>query len=383
MFQIDKKHVRSTIGQLCPSLKDAKFMQKLILWYKNQTESKELNYDQAQYNLIKELDKFLGNFASLNFITRLFRNDHKLGYYIYGGVGRGKSMIMNAMFDHTNTTRKTRKHFHEFMQDIHSQLANLSNVDDPLAIIAKKLKSDYDIIYLDEMHVSDIATAMIMKRLLESIFANKIYIVTSSNYHPDGLWPNGLMRERFLPAIEVLKEFLNIQSLEADQDYRLFNDSVNKLFIMNDTDALNKLDKIFDKINNNKPSTANNKIEVCNRNISYIKQGKDVIWFDFNVICGDMRSQLDYLELIKKFEWFIISDICLLTVDKKDVARRFTWLIDILYDSNRKLAISTAVPFKDIYSRGDFANEFERTISRLEEMQTQEYLEKDLTDKAG
>jgi cell division protein ZapE len=233
------------------------------------------------------------------------------------------------------------------------------------------------------MHVSDIATAMIMKRLLESIFANKIYIVTSSNYHPDGLWPNGLMRERFLPAIEVLKEFLNVRSLEAEQDYRLFNDSVNKLFIMNDTDALNKLNKIFEKINNNKQSKAKGKIEVCNRNINYIRQGNDVIWFDFNVICGDMRSQLDYLELIKKFEWFIISDICLLTVDKKDVARRFTWLIDILYDSNRKLAISTAVPFKDIYSRGDFANEFERTISRLEEMQTQEYLEKDLTDKAG
>lgn len=358
-------------------------MQKLTSWYQQQTNSKELNYDQAQYNLIKELDKFLSNFASLNFITRLFRNDHKLGYYIYGGVGRGKSMIMNAMFDHTNTSRKTRKHFHEFMQDIHSQLANLSNVDDPLAIIAKKLKSDYDIIYLDEMHVSDIATAMIMKRLLESIFANKIYIVTSSNYHPDGLWPNGLMRERFLPAIEVLKECLNVRSLDAEQDYRLFNDSVNQLFIMNDAEAVNKLDKIFLRINNSQQSTTAGNIEICKRNIRYIKQGQDIIWFDFNIICGDMRSQLDYLELIKKFQWFIISDISLLTTDKKDVARRFTWLIDILYDSNRKLAISSSVPFKEIYSRGDFANEFERTISRLEEMQTQEYLEKNLTDKAS
>ena len=358
-------------------------MQTLSSWYKDHTQSKQLNFDQAQFNLIKNLDKFLNNFASLNFITRLFRNDHKLGHYIYGGVGRGKSMIMNAMFEHTRTHRKIRKHFHEFMQDIHSQMANLVNVNDPLALIAKKLKSDYDIIYLDEMHVSDIATAMIMKRLLESIFENKIYIVTSSNYHPDGLWPNGLMRERFLPAIEVLKEYLNIENLEAQQDYRLFNNSENQLFILQNEDSDRHLKKIFETINNGKSNSSRSTIEICNRQIPYIQQGQDIIWFDFMTICGDMRSQLDYLELTKKFEWFIISNIVLLNADKKDVARRFTWLIDILYDSNRKLALSSSVLIKDIYCRGDFANEFERTISRLEEMQTQEYLEKNLTDNAS
>lgn len=292
-------------------------------------------------------------------------------------------MIMNAMFEHTNTSRKTRKHFHEFMQDIHSQMANLVNIDDPLALIAKKLKAEYDIIYLDEMHVSDIATAMIMKRLLENIFENKVYIVTSSNYHPDGLWPDGLMRERFLPAIEVLKEYLNVASLEAQQDYRLLNDSVNKLFIVNNPDSDIHLEKIFKAINNGKPGSASNSIEICNRKIKYICQGRDIIWFDFMAICGDMRSQLDYLELSRKFEWFIISNITLLTADKKDIARRFTWLIDVLYDNNRKLAVSSSVLIKDIYCRGDFANEFERTISRLEEMQTQEYLEKNLTAKAS
>lgn len=356
-------------------------MQNLLTWYQQQTSSNQLRFDLAQQELVKELDQFLDNFASLNFITRLWRKDHKLGYYIYGDVGRGKSMIMNAMYQHTSSERKTRLHFHEFMHEIHEKLAKMVNIDDPLAIVAKELKEQFDIIYLDEMHVSDIATAMIMKRLLESLFANKIYIVTSSNYHPDNLWPNGLMRERFLPAIEVLKDRLNVASLNSTQDYRLINTSINKLFIEQDSKSDEQLEQIFRTINLNNQQQQYTNIEICSREIPVIKCGSDIVWFDFSVICGNMRSQLDYLELVKQFNWFIISDIYLLTIDKKDVARRFTWLIDILYDSNSKLALSSTVPIQNIYSQGDFANEFERTVSRLEEMQTQEYLQKNLTAK--
>lgn len=351
-------------------------MQNLNTWYQQQTAAGNLTFDQAQLELLNQLDVFLDNFASLNFITRLWRKDHKLGYYIYGDVGRGKSMIMNSMYQFTQSSRKIRLHFHEFMHEVHQKMAQMHNVDDPLASIAKDYKQRYDIIYLDEMHISDIATAMIMKRLLESLFANQIYIVTSSNYHPDNLWPNGLMRERFLPAIEVIKDRLNIVSLNSQQDYRLINDSINQLFIIQQSESTSQLGAIFDAINLDNHSTSHTAIEICQRELPYIKQGSDIIWFDFAVICGDMRSQLDYLELVQKFKWFIISDIPLLTIDKKNFARRFTWLIDILYDSNSKLALSTTVPLRDIYSQGDFANEFERTISRLEEMQTHEYLEK-------
>lgn len=353
-------------------------MSNLTSWYQQQTQTGKLSFDPAQLKLLTQLDTFLNKFSNLNFITRLWRKDHKLGYYIYGDVGRGKSMIMNIMYEFTSGTRKRRLHFHEFMHEIHQQLALQSNIDDPLNVIVKNLKQQYDIIYLDEMHVSDIATAMIMKRLLEVMFDNKIYVVTSSNYHPDQLWPNGLMRERFLPAIEVIKDRLEILSLNSQQDYRLINNSVNQLFIAQNQDSDNKLNEIFNLINldnqiNSEP------LKICNRDLPCIKSGLDIIWFNFSIICGDQRSQLDYLELIKTYKWIIISNITQLTESNKDIARRFTWLVDILYDNSTKLAFSSAIPFQDIYSRGDFANEFERTISRLEEMQTNEYLEKNLT----
>lgn len=351
-------------------------MQNLSTWYQQQTTTGDLTFDQAQLELLKQLDLFLDNFASINFITRLWRKDHKLGYYIYGDVGRGKSMIMNTMYQFTKSTRKTRLHFHEFMHEIHQKMTQMQNIDDPLSIIAKEYKQHYDIIYLDEMHISDIATAMIMKRLLEGLFANQIYIVASSNYHPDDLWPNGLMRERFFPAIEIIKDRLNIVSLNSQQDYRLINNSINQLFIIQQVNSNAQLETIFNTINQNNKSYENTQIEICQREISCVKYGTEIIWLDFAVICGNMRSQLDYLEMVQKFKWFIISNIPLLTIDKKDFARRFTWLIDILYDSNSKLALSTSVPIKEIYCQGDFANEFERTISRLEEMQTHEYLEK-------
>lgn len=351
----------------------------LISWYQEQTATSQLSFDEAQQKLIEELSQFLYNFSRQNFITRLFGRHDKLGYYIYGDVGRGKSMIMNAMYQHTTTKRKNRWHFHEFMREIHQQLALMTNIDEPLATIANDLKEEYDIIYLDEMHVSDIATAMILKKLLDSIFTKGVYIVTSSNYHPDKLWPNGLMRERFLPAIETIKARLEVVSLNSEQDYRLINSSFNNLFIQSSTLSYQHLEQIFTAINLNNNKEEDGEIEISSRMIPYIRRGSDVIWFDFAVICGDMRSQLDYLELVAQFKWFIVSDIPSLDGNKKDIARRFTWLIDILYDHNAKLAISSTVSIHNIYTEGDFANEFERTVSRLEEMQTEEYLQKNLT----
>ena len=267
------------------------------------------------------------------------------------------------------------------MHDIQQKMAALT-LADPLKQIAKMLKLDYDIIYLDEMYVSDIATAMILKRIFNSLFAHKIYIVTSSNFKPDDLWPNGLMRERFLPAIEVLKHQLNVLSLNSQQDYRLYNSSINKLFIIQKSDAQLQLERLFKRINGPNSAIMPNTVIACGRTIKCIRQGSSLIWFDFSTICGAMRSQLDYLELVKQFKCFIISDIFMLTAEKKDLARRFTWLIDILYDSNTQLALSSTVAIEDIYSNGDFANEFQRTISRLEEMQTEEYLQKHLTAEA-
>ena len=358
-------------------------MHNLVDWYHKQCSEQTLTFDSAQLDLLGELDNFLTKFARLNFITRRWFQPNKLGYYIYGDVGRGKSMIMNIMYQQTHGLRKNRWHYHEFMREIHLQLANLTAGKEPLKIIAKQLKQRFDIIYLDEMHVSDIASAMIMKELLTSLFDNNIYIVTSSNYLPDQLWPNGLMRERFLPAIELIKHKLNIVSLNAKQDYRLINNSFNQLFIKTNEHAKIQLTQIFNSINLDNDFEVESEIIIAGRKIHFIQQAADLIWFDFAVICGDMRGQIDYIELATQFKWFIISDVPALTSQQKDIARRFTWLIDILYDNGCKLSLSGAVSIYEIYVEGDFSNEFTRTISRLEEMQTKEYLQKDLTVKTA
>ena len=339
--------------------------------------------DTLQLDVIQNFDTFIKKFnQSRNWLQRLFSvQDTKLGFYIYGTVGTGKSMLMNAFSMAIDTTKKTRLHFHAFMADIHQQLAKLSpqlnELINPLSIIAKNLKQKYSIIFLDEMHVSDIATAMILKNLLDSLFREQIYIVTSSNYQPDRLYPDGLMRDRFLPAITLLNQKLTVLPLNSPVDYRLTNiTDNNQLFLINDSNAISSLSNIFDKIKKDKPVVSNSSICIKNREIQFIKQSRNIIWFDFNVICGDMRSQLDYLELSSEFDWFIVANIYKLENATNDIARRFTWLIDILYDNNKKLALSSSCNITEIYIDGDLSGEFGRTLSRLNEMQTTEYLNK-------
>jgi cell division protein ZapE len=343
-------------------------------WYLQQINQQLLQHDLAQQQLIEQLNQFLQQFNQHRFFTHWFNKPKQLGYYIYGDVGRGKSMIMNAMYQHT-TKRKIRQHFHEFMQQIHQQLA-LSKADKPLSIIAKQLKQQVDIIYLDEMHISDIASAMILQQLFQALFQQNIYVVTSSNYPPDGLWPNGLMRERFFPAIELLKQRLIVTSLNSQQDYRLVNSSNNQLFWIKATNAHSQLEHLFHQISYPQLIHYQQNLLICQRQIATIAYSDNIVWLNFEVICGAQRSQLDYLELAEKFTWFIISDIYPLNFEQKDTARRFTWLIDILYDKACKLALSSTVLLENIYLEGDFINEFQRTLSRLEEMQTKEYLQK-------
>jgi cell division protein ZapE len=361
-------------------------MGDLSRWYTTQNANGSLNFDPAQAQLITELDQFLIKFARLNFITRYWNREDKLGYYIYGGVGQGKTMIMDSMYQFTHTHRKTRLHFHEFIYKVQQYLGLKST--NSIELLARQLKKRYDIIYLDELHINDIATAMILQRLFHNLFIYKIYIISSSNYHPDQLWPDGLMRERFLPAITLIKQRLNLINLAAQQDYRLLHDANLKLFYIKPTAidskiadklAYQALDKIFTQINAQQAMEPNTSIEICKRLIPCLKRGVKICWFDFAVICGEQRSQLDYLELAKKYQWLIISNIFPLDFEKKDLARRFTWLIDVLYDHHSKLALSSSVLLKDIYPSGDLKNEFTRTLSRLQEMQTQTYLEKNLT----
>lgn len=350
-------------------------MQKPINdWYLRQTKSGLLVFNNTQYAILQQLDTFIRSFAKSNFFTKLFHKQKKTGFYIYGPVGCGKTMLTDTFYHAMPTPRKMRIHFHEFMSNLHQELAHLKAGTEPLDLVAKKLKKTTDIIFLDEMHVSDIATAMILQKFFMHLFAKNIYIVTSSNVAPDGLYQDGLMRERFLPAISLLKEKLTLLALETACDYRLRNIADANLYLIKEKDSNNKLSELFNKINLNHTFQDASEIEIQSRHINYEKLGKDIIWFDFNIICGDMRSQIDYLELSHKFTWFIIGNLHQLDAKDKDMARRFTWLVDILYDEKNKLILSSDIAIEQIYLSGDYAFEFTRTISRLEEMQTKEYL---------
>jgi cell division protein ZapE len=356
-------------------------MNKLTTWYNKQINDKLIVTDNAQLQIISLFDKFIHAFEywQKNFLTRILSpidNSYKNGFYIYGEVGRGKSMLISALYDNLSSNAKLRIHFHQFMQNIQQLLSELKHLDNPLNLVAKKLASQYKIIFLDEMHVSDIATAMILKNLLLSLFKHKIFLVISSNFAPSELYQDGLMRSRFIPAINVLNQQLNVIEIIGNNDYRFKNEAANHLFQINNLHAHTKLEIIFANISNGNNITQSGYLEVQHRQLRCIKASRNIIWFNFTVICGDGRSQLDYIELASRFDWFIIEGIFKLTHQNQDLSRRFTLLIDILYDSNKKIALSCSCPISQLYTEGEFNNEFARTISRLQEMQTQEYLAK-------
>ena len=346
-------------------------MNLLENWYNEQIKTRALESDNAQLYILQQLDVFISKF-NCHPLNKWFNKPKHLGYYIYGTVGCGKSMIMDQLYSTIPEVQKTRLHFHEFMHDIQQQLANLKSHGEPLKIIAKKIRNNFKIIFLDEMIVNDIANAMILKNLFTSLFAENIYIITTSNTQPNDLYKDCLMRERFLPAIDLINQKLIVLNLKSKTDYRYRYDSKNELFIINNPNYKQYLEDVFNKISKNQPIENNFAIMINSRHIQFIKKSHDIIWFDFKVICGENRSQLDYLELVKQFGWFVIENIS--TIHDDDTARRFTNFIDVLYDHQCKLALSSDVIITEIYPCGDIFSEFERTKSRLIEMQTKEYI---------
>ncbi len=347
-------------------------MRLLQNWYLAQTKQNSLVYDEYQNAILQQLDIFITNFSASGFFANLWRRPGMLGVYLYGSVGSGKSMVLDELFRQIPEKQKTRIHFHQFMNDIHQKLANLKDSDDPLDDIARKLRQKYRIIFLDEMHVSDIATAMILKNLLLGLFRHNVYIVTSSNFAPNQLYPDGLMRERFLGAIELINQKLQVLKLDGKRDYRLQHDTHNQLFIINNSSSHDKLTYLFNKFAADNQVITDNEIIIQSRPIWYVKKSAHIIWFKFDIICGENRSQLDYLELSNKFDYIVIEAIE--PINNKDIARRLTWLVDVFYDNRRKIILSASCGIGQIYVDGEFALEFSRTVSRLIEMQTQEYL---------
>lgn len=295
------------------------------------------------------------------------------GVYMHGGVGRGKSFLMDCFFQSVPLTRKTRLHFHEFMREVHRELQELKGTVDPLDELGRRIARRFRLICFDEFHVADVTDAMILHRLLEALFANRVSIVATSNFHPDALYPNGLHRDRILPAIALLKAKMEIVGVDNGTDYRQRTLEHVKLYhtpLGPDADAAMAL--AFDELAETRDEEPVMHIE--QREVQARRRAGGVVWFDFKTLCGGPRSQNDYLELAARFHTVLLSDVPQMPPRLASEARRFTWLVDVLYDRRVKLIVSAAVPPQDLYLEGPLAHEFPRTVSRLAEMQSAEFL---------
>jgi cell division protein ZapE len=307
-------------------------------------------------------------------LKRLFGGpDVPRGVYLWGGVGRGKSLLMDSFYATVGIRRKTRAHFHAFMRDVHEALARLKDEADPLAAVAAQIANRYRLICLDEFHVDDIADAMILGRLLEGLFANGIVLVVTSNYAPDGLWPNGLLRERFLPAIERIKASLDAVEVDAGVDYRLRAlEHVETFHVPAGAAADAAMMAAFEAMRSGPDESTH--LTIDGRTLAARRRAGSIVWFDFGSLCDGPRSQRDYLDIARRFSVVFLSDIPRMGTDAGDRARRFTWLIDILYDHRVKLVASAGVAPGALYAEGPNVRDFSRTVSRIAEMRTRDYI---------
>jgi cell division protein ZapE len=309
-----------------------------------------------------------------NAFTKLLRRPPiPRGVYMFGGVGRGKSFLMDCFFQAVPLTRKTRLHFHEFMREVHRELQDLKGTVNPLDELGRRIARRFRLICFDEFHVADVTDAMILHRLLEAMFANRVSIVTTSNFHPDGLYPNGLHRDRILPAIELLKQHLEVVNVDAGVDYRQRTlQQVEVYHCPLGEQAEAAMERAFDALAEARDETPVMNIE--HREIRAVRRAGGVVWFDFRTLCGGPRSNHDYLEIASRFHTVLLSNVPQMPPRMASEARRFTWLVDVFYDRRVKLVLSAAVAPEALYNEGPLAHEFPRTVSRLREMQSAEFL---------
>ena len=307
---------------------------------------------------------------------KLARSSHDSlqGLYIWGGVGRGKSFLMDLFYAAVPGERKQRIHFHQFMQQIHEDLKTLGNVADPLPVIAAQVADKVDLICFDEMQVHDVADAMLLGGLLTALFAHGVVLVATSNRAPDQLYLNGLQRERFLLTITLIKQQMAVHHLSSETDYRYrsLRDLQRYLSPLSETTHA-QMANAFVHASNAEPQA--DEIAVNDRRIEVVAQAGDVVWFDFLVLCGGPRSAADYLSIAERFHTLLLSGLPKLGAGDYDLAHRFMNLIDLLYDQRVNLIIAADGDPDQIYEGDRFQFEFERVTSRLIEMQSEAYLQ--------
>ena len=339
--------------------------------------------DPAQEQAVTLLQRIYENLVATNqtrpgFLSRLFIGRRQIkpvkGLYLWGGVGRGKTCIVDRFFDCLPFDNKKRIHFHRFMRKVHEQLKKMKQQQDPLSNIADEFADEFRVLCFDEFSVNDITDAMILGKLLECLFENGVTLVTTSNIKPEDLYKDGLQRDRFQPAIDLIRQHTIVHELKGATDYRLrFLKKAEIYFCPHDDKAAAGLENNFEHVSSEHVRSGT-RLDIDGREIQTIRQASGVVWFDFSEICGGPRSQNDYLELARCFHTIVVSDIPKLTKDDDDSARRFINLVDILYDRNVKFMGSGCCPPDQIYQGDRLCLEFSRTASRLVEMQSTEYL---------
>ena len=296
------------------------------------------------------------------------------GLYFWGGVGRGKTYLMDVFYDCLPFEEKMRSHFHRFMQHVHDELHELEGQKNPLDTIAKRIAEKNRVICFDEFFVTDITDAMILGGLFEKLFELGVTLIATSNIIPDRLYENGLQRQRFMPAIQQINIHCEVVNVDGGTDYRLRTlEQADLYHYPLDETADISLQESFYRLAPHTPEI-DVTMEVNHRTFKARMLSDDVVWFDFNELCDGPRSQNDYIELAREFHAVVLSNVPLLGREKDDQTRRFINLVDEFYDRNVKLVISAAANITDLYAGGGLEFEIERTQSRLLEMQSQEYL---------
>ena len=292
------------------------------------------------------------------------------GVYLWGAVGRGKSFLMDAFYLCVPLVRKRRVHFHHFMREIHREMNELQSTGDALGAVAERTARRYRLICFDEFHVSDIADAMILGRYLEKVMDFGVQFVMTSNYHPDQLYPSGLQRERFLPAIELIKSKLDVVGVDNGTDYRRLKMEQLRVYHVG-ANAEAEIARIFEELKDTEEEKQ--PLDVEGRRIPYRKRAGGLVWFDFAALCGGPRSYADYVDLARRFHSVLLSGVPVMSPKNADSARRFTWLVDVFYDDRVNLVVSAEAEPEQLFVAGDNSAEFQRTVSRLHEMQSAEY----------
>ncbi|WP_034946850.1 cell division protein ZapE [Erwinia oleae] len=360
--------------------------------YQQALENGEYQPDDVQREAISRLDEIYhalsgagatkpesgkGLFGKLTKIIGKGKNEAVQpvrGLYMWGGVGRGKTWLMDLFFQAVPGERKLRLHFHRFMLRVHEELTALQGQSDPLQSIADGFKNETDLLCFDEFFVSDITDAMLLGTLMEALFARGITLVATSNIPPDELYRNGLQRARFLPAIEMIKTHCEIMNVDAGIDYRLRTLTSAHLWMTPLNESTSQaMERMFTALAGHKP-TDKPVLTINHRSLPTMGVAEGVVAMDFHTLCGEGRSQHDYIELSRRFHSMLLFNVPVMIYKTEDQARRFLALVDEFYERHVKLVVSAEASLHEIYQGAKLKFEYQRCMSRLQEMQSEEYL---------